>query len=151
MGATGYVGSRLVPRLVDEVEEVRAMVRDPDGAERFGWGRTVDVVAGDVLDPEAVQAALDGVDTLVYLVHGMGGADFAENDRTAARQVGAAAARPAYGESSTSPAWSRRSRSPSCRSTSPRGSRSSGSCRTTSRRSRCAPPSSWGPGPRRSR
>lgn len=92
MGATGYVGSRLVPRLAEEVDRVRALVRDPDRAERFGWGDSVEVVAGDVLDQESVDAALEGVDTVVYLVHGMGGDDFAETDRRAAHQVGTAAA-----------------------------------------------------------
>lgn len=92
MGATGYVGSRLVPRLVEAGLHVRAMVRDPGRAERFGWGRSVDMVPGDVLEQESVEDALDGIDILVYLVHGMGGDDFAETDRRAAEQVGAAAA-----------------------------------------------------------
>lgn len=91
MGGTGYVGSRLVPRLAEESSAVRVMVRDTERAERFGWDPRVEVVAGNVLDEQSVRSALADVAILVYLVHGMEGDDFAESDGRAAELVGAAA------------------------------------------------------------
>ena len=92
MGGTGYVGSRLVPRLAEESPALRVLVRDPERAQRFGWGSRVEVVTGDVLDATSVKAALTDVTVLVYLVHGMDGDDFAATDGQAAEVVGEAAA-----------------------------------------------------------
>jgi uncharacterized protein YbjT (DUF2867 family) len=92
MGATGYVGSRLVPRLAEETPTLRVLVRDPERAQRFGWCPRVEMVTGDVLDATSVETALTDVTALVYLVHGMDGDDFAETDAKAAELVGAAAA-----------------------------------------------------------
>ena len=49
-GATGYVGGRLVPRLLEEGHAVRCMVRDPARLEGRPWLDQVEVVRGDVLD-----------------------------------------------------------------------------------------------------
>ena len=85
-GATGYVGSRVVPRLLDDGHDVTVLTRDRTRALARPWHDRVDIVEGDVTDGKAVTAALLGVDTALYLVHGMGGAvDFAATEAKAAR------------------------------------------------------------------
>ena len=91
-GATGYIGGRLVPRLLERSHSVRVLVREPGGIETRPWAERVEVAAGDLLDPESLRLALDGIDTAYYLVHSMGsGKDFEERDRTAAANFVAAA------------------------------------------------------------
>ena len=83
-GATGFVGGRLVPALVDRGHDVVALVRDRG---RYDPPEGVAVAEGDLLDPGSFDAALEGVEAAYYLVHSMeGGADedFAERDRRAA-------------------------------------------------------------------
>ncbi|GAA1450594.1 hypothetical protein GCM10009641_83290 [Mycobacterium cookii] len=89
-GATGYVGGRLVPLLLDRGHTVRTTTSDP-AREAPWWGGRVETVVMDVLDPEQVATACQDVDAIYYLIHGMGGDDFAETDREAARNVAAAA------------------------------------------------------------
>ncbi len=86
-GGTGFVGSRLVPVLVDAGHEVRVMTRRP--AEYDGPGIAVH---GDVDRPETLTAALSGVRAVYYLVHSLGSADFEERDAAGASAVGRAAA-----------------------------------------------------------
>jgi uncharacterized protein YbjT (DUF2867 family) len=69
-GATGYVGGRLVPRLLAEGHRVRCLVRDADGLTE-PWRDEVTVVTGSVEDEGAVLRAADGADAAYYLVHGM--------------------------------------------------------------------------------
>jgi uncharacterized protein YbjT (DUF2867 family) len=91
-GATGYVGGRLVPRLVADGFRVRAMVRDPDRVAGRPWRPHVEVAVGDVASPDALAAALRGVEAAYYLVHGMSdGPDYAARDLAMARAFGAAA------------------------------------------------------------
>lgn len=91
-GATGYVGGRLAPRLLDEHWNVRCLVRDPARLAGRTWASRVEILRGDALRPETLAPALRGVRFAFYLVHGMaGGADFHERDLTAARNFGAAA------------------------------------------------------------
>ncbi len=108
-GASGFVGSLVVPRLLSEGHLVRALGRDParvrgalarersqsDGAE-------AEVLRGDVLTGEGLAEALDGVEVAYYLIHSMerprtpsasGGETFAERERIAAHTFAAAAAR----------------------------------------------------------
>ena len=93
-GATGYIGGRLVPVLLEAGHRVRVLVRDPERIVGRSWADAVEVVVGDLLRPETLAAACDGVDVAYYLVHAMyAGADFAERDRTAARNFVAAAQR----------------------------------------------------------
>ena len=90
-GATGYVGGRLLPLLLEQGHEVRALARTP---ERADLPDGVEVVKGDVVSGEGLEDALAGVDVAHYLVHSMGagnGEDFAEQDRRAARTFGDAA------------------------------------------------------------
>ncbi len=84
-GATGYIGGRLVPRLLEQGHDVRVMVRDPARVAGRPWASSVEVVRGDVEDPESLGNALQGVEVAYYLIHLMGsGGDFAERDRRAA-------------------------------------------------------------------
>ena len=81
-GATGYVGRRLVDRLRHEGRPVRALARDPSRVEeRTG----VEVVGGDLLSGDGLEAALDGCSTAYYLVHSMepGSNGFESRDRRA--------------------------------------------------------------------
>ena len=82
-GATGYVGGRLVPLLLERGHDVRTTTSDPD-REQPWWGDRVETVVMDALDADQVTAACEGVDAVYYLVHGMNGDDFAESDRKAA-------------------------------------------------------------------
>ena len=94
-GATGYIGGRLVPRLLDSGFEVRCMTRDPDQLTLDTWRDRVGVVAADALDPDSLDHALEGCDAAYYLIHAMGTAEgsFAESDRQAALNFSAAADR----------------------------------------------------------
>lgn len=85
-GATGYVGGRLVPLLLDRGHEVRTTTSSP-GREQPWWGERVESVVMDALDADQVLAACAGVDAVYYLIHGMGGDDFAANDRAAATHL----------------------------------------------------------------
>jgi uncharacterized protein YbjT (DUF2867 family)/MoxR-like ATPase len=85
-GATGYVGSRLVPRLLDAGRRVRVLVRDPQRLEGRDWAGHVEVVTGDVLRPETLGPALAGAGVAYYLVHSMArGEGYRERDLAAAR------------------------------------------------------------------
>ncbi len=91
-GATGYVGGRLVPRLLEAGYQVRCLVRDPARLQGRPWFDNVEVAPGDVLKPETLPAALYGVDAAYYMIHSMkSSADFHRRDLTAARNFGNAA------------------------------------------------------------
>jgi len=90
-GATGFVGSRLLGRLVAAGVNVRCLSRHPESV-RVPSGSQVEVVAGDVLDEASLARAMQGVDVAYYLVHSMGsGGDFESLDRRAAGCFAAAA------------------------------------------------------------
>lgn len=86
-GATGFVGGRLVPELVERGFRVKAMTRHPDTYDGPG-----EPVAGDVFDPGTLAEPLEGVDVAVYLVHSLDDDDFERKDAEAARAFGLAAA-----------------------------------------------------------
>lgn len=86
-GATGFIGRRLVPALIEDGHTVRAMTRRPDSYDGPG-----EPVGGDVSDPESLVAALDGVDVAIYLVHSLDDPDFERKDAEAARNFSKAAA-----------------------------------------------------------
>jgi len=84
-GATGYIGGRLIPLLLDEGHRVRVLVRDRGRLASKAWASRVDVVEGDVHDRPSLDAALAGMEAAYYLVHSMcTGPDFAARDRTGA-------------------------------------------------------------------
>lgn len=91
-GATGYIGGRLVPRLVEAGYRVRVLARDPARLAGRPWLDAVEIAQGDVLDRTMLDPALDGVHAAYYLVHSMrGNDDFHQRDLDAARTFGAAA------------------------------------------------------------
>lgn len=84
-GATGYVGGRLVPRLLERGHTVRVLVRDPSRLQGRPWLSQVEVVQGSLeaspsQHPDhasSLDRALEGVDVAYYLVHAMlAGGDF---------------------------------------------------------------------------
>lgn len=84
-GATGYIGGRLVPRLLEAGHDVRVLVRDPGRVAGRPWADRAKTVTGDLLDRDTLGPALAGVDAAYYLVHAMyAGRDFAQRDRQAA-------------------------------------------------------------------
>ena len=88
-GATGFVGERLVPALLEAGHDVSVLVRD---CSTYDAPAGVDVFEGDVLQPESLAAALDGIDAAYYLIHAMGGGrGFEERDRRGARNFASAA------------------------------------------------------------
>ncbi|PPF49024.1 MULTISPECIES: SDR family oxidoreductase [unclassified Rathayibacter] len=94
-GATGYIGGRLTPRLLEAGFRVRVLVRDPRKLVDVPWAEEVEVAQGDLGDPESLEAAVEGVDVLYYLVHSMGSgndhAHFEEVESRAAHNVATAA------------------------------------------------------------
>jgi uncharacterized protein YbjT (DUF2867 family) len=93
-GSTGYIGGLLCKRLREEGREVRALARHPERADDLRRAGC-EVHRADVLEPEALGPALEGIEVAYYLVHSMGrGADgdFAERDRRAAGNFATAAA-----------------------------------------------------------
>lgn len=84
-GATGFVGSNLVPALLDAGYEVRALTRSRKAGQKRLDSR-VEIVEGDLLDPTSLTGVFDDVDLACYLVHSLGtGRSFADADRRAAR------------------------------------------------------------------
>src|SRR6195952_1503813 len=86
-GATGFIGSRLVPVLREAGHEVLAMTRRPEAYDGPG-----EAVRGDVGDEDSLHAALEGVSIAYYLVHSLDDADFEHKDAEAARAFARAAA-----------------------------------------------------------
>lgn len=92
-GATGYIGGRLVPRLLDAGYAVRCLTRDPGKLREVPWARDVEVVRGDAADRADLERSMAGVDVAYYLIHAIGqDGDFVDKDRHAAQVFGAAAA-----------------------------------------------------------
>jgi uncharacterized protein YbjT (DUF2867 family) len=93
-GASGYVGTNLVPYLAARGLGVRAAARRLAALEARSWPESVELVQADALRPETLAPALDGIDVAYYLVHSMAaGPDFPQLDRTAAENFRDAAAR----------------------------------------------------------
>lgn len=91
-GASGYIGSNLVPYLLDRGVRVRAVARDCAVLDARGW-QAAETLAADALAPQTLAAALADVDTAYYLVHSMAaGRDFGRLDVQAAANFAAAAA-----------------------------------------------------------
>jgi uncharacterized protein YbjT (DUF2867 family) len=91
-GATGYVGGRLVPRLLAAGYRVRCLVRDPARLQGRPWLDQVELATGDMFRPDSLAAAMRGVHAVYYLVHSLGGgSDFSERDLFAARNCANAA------------------------------------------------------------
>lgn len=95
-GATGYIGTRLVPRLAAAGYRVRCLARSPRKLHDRQWFSDpgIEVVACDLDHAAALRGHLDGCDAAFYLVHSMqsAGRDYAERDRFMAERFAAAAA-----------------------------------------------------------
>jgi uncharacterized protein YbjT (DUF2867 family) len=91
-GATGYIGGRLVPRLLAAGHDVRCLARTPSRLSGRPWTSDprVEIVAGDAFDAASLGRALAGCDAAYYLIHSLAGgeAGFAQRDRVAARTFG---------------------------------------------------------------
>ncbi|MEM6794307.1 MAG: SDR family oxidoreductase [Acidobacteriota bacterium] len=96
-GATGYVGGRLVPRLLDAGYAVRCLVRSPRKLQARPWNEhpKVEIVQGDAANEEELVAALEGCRIAYYLIHSMvaAGPEYAERDRRLAETFACAAKR----------------------------------------------------------
>ena len=92
-GATGYIGGRLVPRLLDAGHRVKVLVRSPEKIAGVPWFDDVEVVRSSLDDAAALEDALRGVDVLYYLVHSMAaGSGFEAKEKAMAQLVAGAAA-----------------------------------------------------------
>ncbi|MCX5415710.1 SDR family oxidoreductase [Streptomyces sp. NBC_00059] len=88
-GATGYIGGRLVPELLDAGHRVRCLARTPEKLRDHPWAGEAEVVKGDVTDAESVRTAMRDIDVAYYLVHALtSGSGFEKTDREAARIFG---------------------------------------------------------------
>ena len=94
-GATGYIGGRLVPRLLEAGHRVRCLAREPRKLAGGRWvgAPRVEVAAGDAADPASLRRAMEGCGPAYYLVHSMiaAGAEYARRDRAMAATFARAA------------------------------------------------------------
>lgn len=91
-GSTGYIGGRLIPKLLEKGHSVRVIVRDPRKLEGREWFEKVEVVSGDLQNYEEIEPALENADAAYFLVHSMNeGDDFADRERTIAENFARAA------------------------------------------------------------
>lgn len=93
-GATGYLGGRLAPRLIESGFDVRVLARNPDKLDGVPWAGDVEIARGDLGDRDSLKDAFDGIDVVYYLVHSMGTTghdDFAKAERESAENVAAVA------------------------------------------------------------
>ena len=91
-GATGYIGGRLVPKLLDRGYDVRVLARRPEALSGKSWFEETEVVAGDLADKDSLDRALEGCDAAYFLVHAMySGDDFAQKEKEYAKNFASAA------------------------------------------------------------
>ncbi|MGX7679997.1 SDR family oxidoreductase [Jatrophihabitans sp. DSM 45814] len=93
-GATGYIGGRLVPQLLDAGHTVRAMTRTVGWLRDVPWADQVEIATADAFKPETLDEAVADVDVAYFLIHSIGsGSRFAARDREAAQNFAAACSR----------------------------------------------------------
>lgn len=86
LGATGYVGSRLVPQLIEQGWVTRVLSRHPDRLADRDWSAQAEIISGDAGNPADMAVACEGVDLVYYLLHSMDGSgDFVARDRELAQ------------------------------------------------------------------
>ncbi|GIF03088.1 SDR family oxidoreductase [Actinoplanes siamensis] len=90
-GATGYIGGRLAPRLVEAGHRVRCLSRSAGRLRDVPWAGQVEIVEADLSDPATLPAAFEGVEVAYFLMHSLGQKDFEHRDREAAANFAAAA------------------------------------------------------------
>lgn len=87
-GATGYVGGRLVPKLLEQGYSVRVLAREPHRLDGVPWHDDVEIIQGDLQVRADVARAVSAVDVVYYLVHSMSSAgDFEVVERQVATLV----------------------------------------------------------------
>ncbi len=87
-GATGYVGGRLVPKLLEQGYSVRVLAREPHRLDGVPWHDDVEIIQGDLQVRADVTRAVSAVDVVYYLVHSMSSAgDFEVVERQVATLV----------------------------------------------------------------
>ena len=92
-GATGYIGGRLIPKLIENGHQVRAMTRKRDRLAERTWLGAIEVATGDALEPASLADAMRDIEVAYYLIHSMSGSDqFHQRDLQAAHNFGQAAA-----------------------------------------------------------
>ena len=92
-GATGYIASRLIPRLLDSGYRVRALARDPLRLRGRVWFNKIEAVQADASSPSSLADAMGGVHTAYYLIHNMSlGRGYTTRELDAARAFASAAA-----------------------------------------------------------
>ncbi len=97
-GATGYIGGRLVPRLLEAGHQVRVLVRDPAKIRSVPWADDVEIARGDLTDATSLREPFRDIDVVYYLVHSMNSdGDFEEAERRSAENVASAARDAAVG------------------------------------------------------
>jgi uncharacterized protein YbjT (DUF2867 family) len=81
-GATGYIGGRLIPKLLEEGHIVHVLVRNPRRLEGRKWFEQVRIFKGDLENPKEIQEAASGCDATYFLVHSMSdGEDFVRKEK----------------------------------------------------------------------
>ncbi|MEI6109645.1 MAG: NAD(P)H-binding protein, partial [Actinomycetes bacterium] len=91
-GATGYIGGRLIPLLLEQGVQVRVLVRHPERIKQHPWHDQVEIISGDADDPAVARLALRDVDVAYYLIHAIGTpGDFEETERRTAKVFSEAA------------------------------------------------------------
>lgn len=92
LGATGYVGGRLVPRLIQAGNIVSVAVRSPEKLAVVPWSTEVTIFRVDLDDGDGLAEAMAGVDVVFYLVHSMNsGLLFESRETRSALRVASAA------------------------------------------------------------
>lgn len=94
-GATGYIGGRLIPELLEKGYDVSVFVRDPQRLQGRKWMQKVEIIQGDLENLDDVKKAVENVDAAYFLVHAMYEGDnyaakekkFAENFAEAAKNL----------------------------------------------------------------
>jgi len=89
IGASGYIGSQLIPVLLEKGHKVRALVRNRKKISVYDWHIECDIREGDVLDSSFSDRELQNINIVYYLLHSMGNpkGDFTRLDRLAARKT----------------------------------------------------------------
>jgi uncharacterized protein YbjT (DUF2867 family) len=91
-GATGYIASRLIPRLLERGYRVRVLARRPGQLSGRGWSGDVEIFSGDVMDAPSLVPVLQGVHSAYYLIHNMtSGRGYTERELDGARNFACAA------------------------------------------------------------
>ena len=91
-GATGYVGGRLIPKLLEKGYKIRILVRNPERLKNKLWYNKVDIFKGNVLEKNTIKGLFHNIDVAYYLIHSMDShKNFEKNDILAANIFGSIA------------------------------------------------------------